>query len=71
MKPTNSWMIPKTTNFVIQESLIATCNSYPYELAVEEIQKVVTLYCPLQKLECIGKFGKEGRTRSTRMIVVK
>lgn len=32
----------------------ATGNKFPYQMAVEELHKVVTLYCPLEKLECLG-----------------
>ena len=42
------------TVFVSQNTLGATGNKFPYQMAVEELHKVVTLYCPLEKLECLG-----------------
>ena len=32
----------------------STGNKYPYQAAVEELHKLVTLFCPLEKLECLG-----------------
>lgn len=35
----------------------STGNKYPYQMAVEELYKVLTLVCPLEKLECIGNIS--------------
>lgn len=40
--------------FFYQEVLNSTENKYPYQMAVEELHKLVTMFCPLEKLECLG-----------------
>ncbi|PFX22012.1 VPS9 domain-containing protein 1 [Stylophora pistillata] len=41
-----------------QTVLGATGNSYPYQMAVDELHKVSTLYCPLEKLECLVRTSR-------------
>ncbi|XP_067053193.1 VPS9 domain-containing protein 1-like isoform X1 [Acropora muricata] len=41
-----------------QKLLESTGNKYPYQMAVEELYKVLTLVCPLEKLECIVRTSR-------------
>lgn len=41
-----------------QEVLNSTENKYPYQMAVEELHKLVTMFCPLEKLECLVRTSR-------------
>ncbi|XP_048576698.1 uncharacterized protein LOC116618196 isoform X2 [Nematostella vectensis] len=41
-----------------ETALEATGNHYPYQLAVDELHKVVTYVCPLEKLECLVRTSR-------------
>ncbi|XP_058971335.2 VPS9 domain-containing protein 1-like [Pocillopora verrucosa] len=41
-----------------QAVLGATGNKYPYQMAVDELHKVASLYCPLEKLECLVRTSR-------------
>ncbi|KAL9975170.1 hypothetical protein ACROYT_G012297 [Oculina patagonica] len=50
--------VPQRLCMEDQSILDATGNKYPYQMAVEELHKVVTLFCPLEKLECLVRTSR-------------
>ncbi|XP_068684680.1 VPS9 domain-containing protein 1-like isoform X1 [Montipora foliosa] len=50
--------VPQRLCMEDQKLLDSTGNKYPYQMAVEELHKVVTLFCPLEKLECLVRTSR-------------